>query len=173
MTSTVKTPSLMKTLTRGVPVLLSALVLAVAVPGQAQAVILQDGVLRTQVGPLTRDEVREALRNARAANLMTPAGEGDGADVLAAREVFNALQAEVLLAEYADQQAREVAAQQAAEQEAELILALGEQPPALEDTRLQPATMVAEYPEYTLDSDGKAANAEVLLLIDDEVLAQD
>jgi hypothetical protein len=33
--------------------------------------------------------------------------------------------------------------------------------------------MVAEYPEYTLDSDGKAANAEVLLLIDDEVLAQD
>jgi hypothetical protein len=178
MTSTVKTPSLIKNLStaasRSVPALLSALVLAVAVPGAAQAVILQDGVLRTQVGPLTRDDVREALRNARAANLMTPAGEGDGADVLAAREAFNALQAEVLLAEYAAQQAREMAALQAAQQEAELIVTLGELPPAAEDTRLLPVTMVSEYAEYTVDTDGKAANAEVLLLQGDEdALARD
>jgi hypothetical protein len=52
-------------------------------------------------GPLTRQQVREALRIARAAGTMSPSGEiGDTEAVLAARENFNALQAEVMMAEY-------------------------------------------------------------------------
>lgn len=51
--------------------------------------------------PLTRAQVRESLAMARLANLVTPSGEiGDTADVLQAREDFNALQAEVMQAEY-------------------------------------------------------------------------
>lgn len=47
----------------------------------------------------TRAEVREDLKDARAMNTMTPAGEmGDTPDVLAAREAFNALQTEVFAA---------------------------------------------------------------------------
>lgn len=56
---------------------------------------------------LTRAEVREDLKDARATNMMTPSGEiGDSADVLAARETFNALQTEVM----ASKQARQTAA---------------------------------------------------------------
>ena len=52
-------------------------------------------------GPLTRAQVRESLRVARAAGTLSPSGEiGDTEAVLAARENFNALQAEVMLAEY-------------------------------------------------------------------------
>ena len=57
---------------------------------------------------LTRAEVREDLKDARATNTMTPSGEiGDTAEVLAARETFNALQTEVMLAR--NQQAQQVA----------------------------------------------------------------
>ena len=53
-----------------------------------------------QSEPLTRAEVRESLAMARLANLVTPSGEmGDTADVLQAREDFNALQTEVMQAE--------------------------------------------------------------------------
>ena len=55
--------------------------------------------------PLTRADVQEALRTARLAGLVTPSTEaGDTPEILASREVFYALQTEVLLAEYADQQ---------------------------------------------------------------------
>ena len=51
--------------------------------------------------PLTRAQVLESLAMARLANLVTPSGEmGDTADVLQAREDFNALQTEVMQAEY-------------------------------------------------------------------------
>ena len=54
-----------------------------------------------QSEPLTRAQVRESLAMARLANLVTPSGEmGDTADVLQAREDFNALQTEVMQAEY-------------------------------------------------------------------------
>ena len=50
---------------------------------------------------LTRADVREDLKDARATNTMTPSGEiGDTAEVLAARETFNALQTEVMLARH-------------------------------------------------------------------------
>ena len=55
--------------------------------------------------PLTRADVQEALRTARLAGLVTPSTEaGDTPEILASREVFYALQTEVLLAEYAEQQ---------------------------------------------------------------------
>lgn len=58
-------------------------------------------VMAAQSEPLTRADVRESLAMARLANLVTPGGEmGDTADVLQAREDFNALQTEVLQAEY-------------------------------------------------------------------------
>jgi hypothetical protein len=48
-------------------------------------------------GPMSREQVREELRNAQVTNRMTPAGEiGDTREVLQAREDFNELQAEVL-----------------------------------------------------------------------------
>jgi len=48
----------------------------------------------------TRAEVREALKMARAQNLLTPTNEiGDTAEVLAQREIFYALQREVMEAE--------------------------------------------------------------------------
>jgi LytS/YehU family sensor histidine kinase len=48
----------------------------------------------------TRAEVREALKMARAQNLLTPTNEiGDTAEVLAQREIFYALQTEVMEAE--------------------------------------------------------------------------
>ena len=48
----------------------------------------------------TRAEVREALKLARAQNLLTPTNEiGDTAEVLAQREIFYALQREVMEAE--------------------------------------------------------------------------
>jgi|GEM_PF-6181131 len=51
--------------------------------------------------PLTRAHVLESLALARLANLVTPSGElGDTAAVLQAREDFNALQTEVMQAEY-------------------------------------------------------------------------
>ena len=57
-------------------------------------------VVAAQGEPLTRADVRESLAMARLANLVTPGGEmGDTADVLQAREDFNALQTEVLQAE--------------------------------------------------------------------------
>lgn len=54
---------------------------------------------------LSRAEVREDLKDARAMNTMTPSGEiGDTAEVLAARETFNALQTEVMLARHIEAQ---------------------------------------------------------------------
>ena len=51
--------------------------------------------------PLTRARVRESLAMARLANLVNPGGEqGDTPEVLQAREDFNALQTEVMEAEY-------------------------------------------------------------------------
>ena len=67
-------------------------------------------------GPLTREEVREATRMARATGLMSGTGElGDTPELLQRRADFNALQTEVLLAEYQAQVMRAQAEQQAAE----------------------------------------------------------
>lgn len=64
----------------------------------------------TAQAPLTRADVRESLKMARLSNTMTPSGEiGDTPAVLQAREDFNALQTEVLQAEYAAATAREQA----------------------------------------------------------------
>lgn len=58
-------------------------------------------------GGLTRAEVRQDLQDARAMSTIAPAGEiGDTTEVLAAREAFNALQTEVLMARYAQAQRR-------------------------------------------------------------------
>lgn len=59
------------------------------------------GSLAAADSGLTRAEVREDLKDARATNTMTPSGEiGDTAEVLAARETFYALQTEVMLARH-------------------------------------------------------------------------
>lgn len=83
-----------------------------------------------EVAALSRDDVRESLSTARAAGTMSRGGEaGDTAQVLAAREEFNALQTEVLTA-----QAREAAEAMAlAEQQAldELLAAREEDDAAL------------------------------------------
>lgn len=54
---------------------------------------------------LTRQEVRESLKRARAANIVSPTHEiGDTQEVLAAREAFYALQTEAIVAQYAAEQ---------------------------------------------------------------------
>lgn len=74
---------------------------AVQTPNAAAVAAAVTGTADPNSEPLTRDRVRESLAMARLANLVTPFGElGDTADVLQAREDFNALQAEVMQAEY-------------------------------------------------------------------------
>lgn len=74
-------------------------------------------LLAPDTEPLTRARVRESLIMARLANLVTPGGEmGDTAEVLQARENFNALQTEVIEAEY-----RSAALRLQQEQTAELL----------------------------------------------------
>ncbi len=74
---------------------------AVQTPNAAAVAAAVTGTADVNSEPLTRDRVRESLAMARLANLVTPVGElGDTADVLQAREDFNALQAEVMQAEY-------------------------------------------------------------------------
>ena len=74
---------------------------AVQAPNAAAVAAAVTGTADVNSEPLTRDRVRESLAMARLANLVTPVGElGDTADVLQAREDFNALQAEVMQAEY-------------------------------------------------------------------------
>lgn len=54
---------------------------------------------------LTRREVRETLKRARAANIVSPTHDlGDTPDVLAAREAYYALQTEAIVARYAAEQ---------------------------------------------------------------------
>jgi len=74
-----------------------------------------------ETGPLTRAQVREALRTARAAGTMLLPGEiGDNSDaVLTARENFNAAQAEVMIAAYQREAERVAALEQASRDEAE------------------------------------------------------
>ena len=61
-------------------------------------------------GPLTREQVREQLRQARESGTLSMHGEaGDTPQVLAAREAFNAAQAETIVAEVVADQQRVVA----------------------------------------------------------------
>lgn len=61
-------------------------------------------------GPLTREEVREELRQARANGTLSMHGEaGDTPTVLAAREAFNKTQSETIVAEVVADQQRVVA----------------------------------------------------------------
>ena len=61
-------------------------------------------------GPLTREQVREQLRQAREAGTLSMHGEaGDTPQVLAAREAFNTAQAETIVAEVVADQQRVVA----------------------------------------------------------------
>lgn len=95
--------------------LATTLTLGVASPAFAVEALHGDNT-----GPLTRQQVREALQTARAAGTMTLAGEiGDSDAVLTARENFNAAQAEVLLAEYTRGQARVAELAQRSREEAE------------------------------------------------------
>lgn len=82
------------------------------------------------VGPLSRDEVREALQNWRNAGILVPANDiGDTNETLAARQAFNEMQAEVITARWAAEsqvmaKARETEyAAQLARQEIEAVLA--------------------------------------------------
>jgi|GEM_PF-4012163 len=82
------------------------------------------------VGPLSRDEVREALSNWRAAGILVPANEiGDTNETVAARQAFNEMQAEVITARWAAEslvmaKAREAEyAAQLAREEIEAVLA--------------------------------------------------
>lgn len=124
------------TMTRFVPVALTALALGFAASAQAADPIAStatrsDTIVEssmattvetvTVVGtphPLTRAEVRESTRLAKAANLVTPNGDiGDSPDVLQAREDFYALQTEVLNAQYAVQYQAQLLAQAQADEQ--------------------------------------------------------
>ena len=105
---------------------LSALALAAALPAMAQDSPAQPmncapaeislappmpQVQPAHEGPMTRAEVIEQLKSAKAAGTMSLSGEiGDSAEVLAARETFNALQTEVYNAQVATAQAQQLAA---------------------------------------------------------------
>lgn len=70
-------------------------------PESAESVAVQVESVGQTEQPLTRARVRESLAMARLANLVSPGGElGDTTEVLQAREDFNALQTEVMEAEY-------------------------------------------------------------------------
>jgi hypothetical protein len=95
--------------------LATTLSLGLAAPASAAGALHGDNT-----GPLTRAQAREALKTARAAGTTTLAGEiGDSEAVLAAREHFNALQAEVLPAEYERGQARVAELEQRSRAQAE------------------------------------------------------
>lgn len=72
-------------------------------------------------GALTREQVREQLRQARADGTLSMQGEaGDTPRVLAAREAFNVAQGEAIMAEYAADQQRTVALAEAEVRRAEI-----------------------------------------------------
>ncbi len=114
--------------------------------------------------PLTRAEVRESLLTARAANTMSKDGEmGDTDDVLTAREEFNALQTEVLLAEAAAVQAEWVA-----QQERELADLIAQQQ---EDQKQDPElerTIAAYAPENLLQIASDEELPVLVLLFEEE-----
>lgn len=168
MTSTLKTDGFLRIARRALPLALSALGLGASLPALAQEQVqdtvaaptaTQPDVIRTQEGPLTRAQVLESLRSARAANLMSPATEmGDSPEVLAARETFYALQTEVLLAEYAAAQAQ---AQAQAEREQQ-----AQQLSQLEQTQAEAGTVpvvLMEGPSVT------GSDALVLLLVEEDI----
>lgn len=113
---------------------------------------------------LTRAEVRESLLTARAANTMSKDGEmGDTDDVLTAREEFNALQTEVLLAEAAAVQAEWVA-----QQELELADLIAQQQ---EDQKQDPElerTIAIYAPENLLQIASEEELPVLLLLFEEE-----
>ncbi|HLL12495.1 MAG TPA: hypothetical protein VK570_15640 [Rubrivivax sp.] len=87
-------------------------------------------------GPLTREQVREQLRQARESGTLSMNGEaGDTPQVLAAREAFNAAQAETIVAEVVADQHRVLALAEAetrraaieAESQAQRVASSGEQ----------------------------------------------
>lgn len=70
-------------------------------PGAAALLAQPEAAQRRLAQPLTRAQVRESLAMAKLANMVGRGGEvGDGDEVLMARENFNALQTEVIEAEY-------------------------------------------------------------------------
>lgn len=82
------------------------------------------------VGPLSREEVREALQNWRNANILVPANEiGDTSETLSARDAFNDMQAEAITARWNQESDRMAKARQTeyaaqlARQEIEAMLA--------------------------------------------------
>ena len=82
------------------------------------------------VGPLSREEVREALQNWRNANILVPANEiGDTSETLAARDAFNDMQGEAIAARWSQESDRMAKARQTeyaaqlARQEIEAVLA--------------------------------------------------
>jgi hypothetical protein len=128
MQSTRKTASTSRSLWRGLA--LSTLALAATLPAMAQnspspaleprmncapaEISLAAPLAQVQPiheGPLSRAEVIEQLKSAKAAGTMTLSGEmGDSPEVLAHREAFNALQTEVYDAQVAAAQAQQMAA---------------------------------------------------------------
>lgn len=99
----------------------AAVTLAASAPSFAAGEFLdiEQPSLRTPIdntadAPLTREQVREELRQARANGTMSVGGElGDTDAVLAARESFNFAQAQAITAAYAAQAAYEAALAQA------------------------------------------------------------
>ena len=80
---------------------IEAVRVAAPAPESAETAAVQVESVDQAAQPLTRARVRESLAMARLANLVTPGGEmGDTTEVLQAREDFNALQTEVMEAEY-------------------------------------------------------------------------
>ena len=70
----------------------------------------QDSASDTEAA-ITRDQVQDELMIARQTGTLTPSGEiGDTPEILAAREAYNELQAEVLEAQYAQAAAEAAAA---------------------------------------------------------------
>jgi hypothetical protein len=66
---------------------------------------MSTGIETSRHQPRSREQVRNELAVARAANMLPNSGEiADTPEVLAARDAFNELQAEVLSAQYAAQQ---------------------------------------------------------------------
>jgi hypothetical protein len=77
---------------------------------QNEAALAVSSTYRNATGPLTREQVREQLRQARESGTLSMHGEaGDTAQVLAAREAFNAAQAKTIVAEVVADQQRVVA----------------------------------------------------------------
>jgi hypothetical protein len=77
---------------------------------QNEAALSVSSTYRNANGPLTREQVREQLRQARESGTLSMNGEaGDTPQVLAARQAFNTAQAETIVAEVVADQQRVVA----------------------------------------------------------------